>query len=345
VLTTTDTAIGEEFSNAIGHSYADRRLGALVLDEVHEILASKTFRPCMQKMWGVRKLIYPIIGMSGTIPVNMEPRLLAELGLKPDTPVVRQSSNRPELTYIIESPLTKLDDLTTRIRNIAQDHIIQPSDRALVFVTTIMNGELIAGSLGCEFYCADTSVYVSKGNRRLMDESTRHRMAAERRKGIIDNWQTGRYRIMVATTAFGAGNDYPGVRVVILANTPFDMASIVQQFGRAGRDGNQASCYIIPSKRLLYRPGEQSVDFCGHSAATEMIWDSMKCIRFLLTKYVDGREATCCLEDTKNTICSRCQSRVHGEMKTLAPAHRKPSGTILVPPSSSIVDVVSSVSL
>jgi len=49
MLTTTDTAIGEEFSNAIGHSYADRRLGALVLDKVHEILASKTFRPCMQK--------------------------------------------------------------------------------------------------------------------------------------------------------------------------------------------------------------------------------------------------------------------------------------------------------
>ena len=345
VLTTTDTAVGEEFSDAIGRSYADRNLGALVLDEVHEILASKTFRPCMQKMWGVRKLIYPIIGMSGTIPVNMEQRLLSELCLKPNTPVVRQSSNRPELTYIIESPLTELAGLTTRIQNISQDHLMEPSDRALVFVTTIMNGELLAGSLGCEFYCADTSVYVSKGNQRLMDEGTRHRIAAERRKGIIENWQTGRYWIMVATTAFGAGNDYPGVRVVILANTPFDMASVVQQFGRAGRDGNQASCYIIPSKRLLSRPGQQSVDFCGHSAATEMIWDSTKCVRFLLTKYVDGKEATCCLEDSKNMACSRCQSRIHGEMKSLAPARGKPSGIILVPPSSSIVDVVSSVSL
>ena len=69
--------------------------------------------------------------------------------------------------------------MTTHIWNIAQDHIIQLSDRALVFVTTIMNGELIAGSLGCESYCVDISVYVSKGNRRLMDESTHHRMAAK----------------------------------------------------------------------------------------------------------------------------------------------------------------------
>jgi len=150
---------------------------------------------------------------------------------------------------------------------------------------------------------------------------------------------------MVAITAFGAGNDYSGVRAVILANTPFDMASIVQQFSRARRDGKQASCYIIPSKCLLYQPGKQSIDFYEHSTATEMIWDSMKCIWFLLTKYIDGRETTCCLKDPKNTIYSRCQSRVHGEMKTLALVHRKPSRTILVPLSSSIVDVVSLVSL
>jgi len=167
-LTTTDTAVKEEFSIAIGCSYADRSLGALVLDEVHEILALKTFRPCMQKIWGVWKLIYPITGISGTIPVNMEQHLLSELGLKPNTPVVCQLSNRPELTYIIELPLTKHDDLTMCIQNIAQDHIIEPSDKALVFVITIMNGELIARSLGYKFYCADTSVYVSKGNRRLM---------------------------------------------------------------------------------------------------------------------------------------------------------------------------------
>ena len=94
------------------------------------------------------------------------------------------------MTYIIESPLTKQDDLTTCIWDIAKDHIIEPLDRALVFVTMIMNGELIARSLGCEFYCADILVYVSKGNRRLIDEGTCHKMVAKRQKGIIDNWQT-----------------------------------------------------------------------------------------------------------------------------------------------------------
>jgi len=75
-----------------------------------------------------------------------------------------------KLIYIIEPSLTKLDELTTCIQNISQEHVVEPSDRALVFVTMIMNGELLAGSLGCEFYCTDTSVYVSKSNQQLMDE-------------------------------------------------------------------------------------------------------------------------------------------------------------------------------
>jgi len=50
MLTTTDIAVRKEFSIAIERSYANRSLGTLVLDEVHEILALKTFRPCMQKI-------------------------------------------------------------------------------------------------------------------------------------------------------------------------------------------------------------------------------------------------------------------------------------------------------
>ena len=164
ILATIDTAVEPPFSTAIGRSFADNTLGGLVLDKVHKILALKEFRPYMQRMWGVQKLAYPIIGMSGTIPVNMEQRLLSELCLKPDTPVIRQSSNRPELLYKMDPPITDLDQLQTQIQTIAQDSILQPSDRALIFVTTILNGELLAVRLGCEFYCADTDVYMSKKN-------------------------------------------------------------------------------------------------------------------------------------------------------------------------------------
>jgi len=89
ILATTDTAVKPPFSTTIRQSFTDNTLGGLVLDKVHEILASKEFRPYMQRMWGVQKLAYPIIGMLGTIPVNIEQRLLSKLCLKPDTPIIR----------------------------------------------------------------------------------------------------------------------------------------------------------------------------------------------------------------------------------------------------------------
>jgi len=44
----------------------------------------------------------------------------------------------------MDPPITDLDELQTWIQTIAQDSILQPSDRALIFITTILNGELLA---------------------------------------------------------------------------------------------------------------------------------------------------------------------------------------------------------
>jgi len=93
-----------------------------------------------------------------------------------------------------------------------------------------------------------------KKNQWIMDNATRHRIAGEKWKVILENWKTGRYRIMVATTTFGAGNDYPGVWVVILANTPFDMALVVQEFGRIRQcviSSLQKTYHIDITKKVL----------------------------------------------------------------------------------------------
>ena len=81
----------------------------------------------------------------------------------------------------------------------------------------------------------------------------------------------------------------------------------------------------------------------------EMIWASTKCIQFSLTKYVDGTDAISCLEDSRNMICSQCQSRIDAKKphptKSLAIIHRNIVGVTLVLLSSSIAEVVSSVNL
>ena len=45
---------------------------------------------------------------------------------------------------------------------------------------------------------------------------------------------------MVYTTAFGMGVDVPNVDVVVRVGCPPTLEELVQEFGRAGRDGRQA---------------------------------------------------------------------------------------------------------
>lgn len=56
----------------------------------------------------------------------------------------------------------------------------------------------------------------------------------------LANWKSGVVKIMVCTTAFGMGIDQPDVDMVVRIGCPPTLESMVQEFGRAGRDGRLA---------------------------------------------------------------------------------------------------------
>ena len=58
-------------------------------------------------------------------------------------------------------------------------------------------------------------------------------------------------KILISKTAFFTGNYCPEVQVVILATTPFDTSTTLQEMERAGRDSKLAKCYIISAIKIL----------------------------------------------------------------------------------------------
>lgn len=58
-------------------------------------------------------------------------------------------------------------------------------------------------------------------------------------------FRSGEVHIMIATSAFGMGVNIPDIRLIIVSQLQFSVASFYQMAGRAGRDGKRAKALLL----------------------------------------------------------------------------------------------------
>jgi ATP-dependent DNA helicase RecQ len=77
-------------------------------------------------------------------------------------------------------------------------------------------------------------------------------MQAEDRKWVQESFMNNKFRIIVATNAFGLGIDKRDIRFVIHYDMPGNIEAYYQEAGRAGRDGKDSFCLLLYHPRDRY---------------------------------------------------------------------------------------------
>jgi superfamily II DNA helicase RecQ len=215
---------------------------------------------------------------------------------KPRPTYFRAATNRALTSYSViavkdggleESLAGMLDEAVKELRE---------GEKILVFCPSVSGVERLAGLINC---CC----YHSK---------------LEEKSESLAAWKRGDEKVMVTTSALGAGLDVSGVMYVFHVGRPYGCIQFGQESGRAGRGGERVKSMIILEEgdiqRLVRMDGR--VFSMDNRALREFII-TRGCRRRPLSRYLDGddREVDCkglggercdnCRENRMGTVCQK----------------------------------------
>jgi ATP-dependent DNA helicase RecQ len=214
----------------------EQRVGLLVVDEAHCISQwGHDFRPAFSALRDARRALGrpPVLALTATASAPVQREIAEALDIPRDG-VLCHGVYRPNLVLSVELPQTEKERRELILRRLQA----LAAGSAIVYCATVRE----ATALHRQLREAELPVGLYHG-----------KLPARERTAAQEAFMADQTRLMVATNAFGMGIDKPDIRLVLHAQMPASIEAYVQEFGRAGRDGEPADCV------LLFREGDRAL--------------------------------------------------------------------------------------
>ena len=269
----------------------------LAIDEAHCVSEwGHDFRPEYRELRALRDHLpegTPVMAVTATATARTRDDVCRALGLAAPRRLVT-TVDRPNLVYRVSAP----KDFALLARQV-RSHAARGS--AIVYVPTTAEADSLAVSL------ADAAGMAARAYHAKMEPEARAEVHAAFTRDEL--------RVVVATLAFGMGIDKPDVRFVAHWGPPKTLEAYYQQAGRAGRDGEPATCVLHASpadwpslERLLTRDAtpEAAQRALAGVRAMRAFCDDAECRRVALAAHFGDESVAPCGK------CDACEFRDKG---------------------------------
>jgi ATP-dependent DNA helicase RecQ len=289
--------------------FARAPIALIAIDEAHCVSQwGHDFRPEYMRLAELREVpgrhAVPMIALTATATPRVMAEIVRSLGLRSPSSV-RGDFRRPNLAFSVRHARRDDERLAATIEALDRGGLRGRTGpgRGIVYCSTRKKTEAVADALRA----AGFAVGHYHAGRTALARDRQHSAFA-----------MGRTRVLVATSAFGMGVDYPDVRVIVHYQAPGSLEAYYQEAGRAGRDGLPGACVLlfgpgdlVTQRRLGERGGSLTPRLEDALAAIERYAHARQCRQQLLCSHFTA--------SADHAACGTCDACVDPDALASAP--------------------------
>ncbi|KAJ7017266.1 P-loop containing nucleoside triphosphate hydrolase protein, partial [Mycena alexandri] len=272
------------------------RLSAVYLDEAHLPFETHHWRPPYGRIHLLRHIIpddIPFIGLSATCPPHYRDALVMFAGFKKNYTLINLGNHRPKLSIMI---LPILHDIS--------------SFKDLSFVLPF--GCRIGDILRTIIYCDDLEMLTSmmwwfyyrlasNGLPTHLVDIIHSGLSDRHQKLCLDDFQSGKTKILLGSSKISAGMNFRGVCVVNqYVVRKITISNGMQRIGRGARGMGESAVGIFLVEPNMMPGGDPPKD--ADPAMVELL-HSTDCVEAIVDRHLDNPPHN---DDLKRCCCNRC---------------------------------------